>query len=121
MRERDLQLAILDYLRLALGPRFLAVPIPNEGMAMKRTVGEKGTPDIVVTGRLRRRPGNAHGMMWCGWIEVKTAKGRLSAAQADFAAACIHVGVPHAVVRDIEDAEAALRSWGFTPRATAKG
>lgn len=46
------------------------------------------------------------------FLELKRARGRMSAAQGAFADACRTAGALHAVVDTIDDAIATLRAWG---------
>lgn len=50
------------------------------------------------------------------WLELKTASGRQSAAQRDFAALCARLDWPYAVARTIAEAATVLRSWGVRVR-----
>jgi VRR-NUC domain len=46
------------------------------------------------------------------FIEVKSKKGRLTPEQQEFKARCDRLGIPYAVVRSIDQAQAVLTSWG---------
>jgi hypothetical protein len=53
------------------------------------------------------------------FIEVKTAKGRLSKDQEEIRGKFVSLGTPHAVVRSIEDVRAALAHWNIQTRESA--
>jgi hypothetical protein len=48
-----------------------------------------------------------------GFLEVKSATGRLTPAQQEEITALRHDGFPVAVVRSVDEALAALREWGW--------
>jgi hypothetical protein len=47
------------------------------------------------------------------YMEVKTADGKLSQSQVEFQADCERRGIPYAVVRSIDEAQAAVNGWGL--------
>jgi hypothetical protein len=113
-REQEIQIAIVQYLRLALGQRWLVFHPANEGMRswvagrkMKEMGVVAGMADIVVAGSVMVLTGR---MPFHGFIEVK-AKGKLTPAQRDFRDFCQVNGMPWACCGSPEEAEVALRSW----------
>ena len=112
--EDAIQSGIVDYLRLVLQPgAYIVFSVPNgakrsmaEAGAKRRTGLLAGVWDICILG-----PGGA---TW--WLETKTDKGRLSVPQEAMRAFMADGGVPHAVVRGIDDAQAAIRCWGLRTR-----
>ena len=114
--EDTLQASIINYLRLVC-PDLIIAAIPNggkrgpaEAAMLKRTGMLKGLPDIVIVGYL----GQSY------WIEVKTAKGRLSPAQSAIALQMTTMGVPSAVCRSIDDVRVALAAWKIETREVRK-
>lgn len=108
--EQAIQGHIVQWLRW-LGPRlgaeWFAVPnggarSPIEGAIFKGQGVKPGVADLV--------------FIWGGGsacMEVKTKDGRVSAAQIEFRARCDRRGIPYAVVRDIDEAQAAVHGWGL--------
>ncbi|MFN8992433.1 MAG: VRR-NUC domain-containing protein [Pseudomonadota bacterium] len=76
-------------------------------MRLKRLGMVAGDPDLRVW--MPRLPG------WplVGFLEVKSATGRLTPAQQEEIAALRADGFPVAVVRSVDEALAALREWGW--------
>ena len=115
--EETIQKGVVDYLRLVLRPdMFVVFSVPNgakRGMAeagvKQRTGLLAGVWDICILG-----PG---GSTW--WMEAKTNTGRLSAPQEAMGTFMINAGVPHRVVRSIDDARKAVRLWGLETREAA--
>ena len=112
--EDTIQAGIVDYLRVVLPPgRFVVFSVPNGGKRSMAEAGVKrrtgllaGVWDVCILG-----PGGA---TW--WLETKTDKGRLSEPQRDMRAFMVAGGVPHAVVRGIDDVAAAVAAWGLPTR-----
>jgi hypothetical protein len=105
--ERAIQIAIKQLLIMR---GIVALHIPNGGKRsavagwMLRAEGMiAGAPDLLLL----------HSNGRTGWLEVKAAKGRLSDAQRAFHALLTRKGHRVAVVRSVDDAEAALREWGW--------
>lgn len=105
MTEHSIHKAIWQYLEYSL-PHGWIVFHPNQNARSKvsaaraKALGFKaGIPDLIIIG-----PGGQ-----ALFAEVKTAKGRLSDPQKEFASYCDDWLVPHAVVRSVEDAEAFIR------------
>jgi hypothetical protein len=123
--EEAIQSAIVSYLRLAL-PNHLVFAIPNGGLRSKREAARMvglgvlaGVADLQVIGPMPGRSHtelnfHVHGVS-C-FIEVKTAKGKLTAAQEAFRDHCRRCFIPWACCRSVEEAHTALVSWGLNPR-----
>jgi hypothetical protein len=107
--EHQLQSALCNYLDLSLKRDLDYFAIPNGGLrnirvaaSLKAEGVKRGVPDICIMlpyGRV-------------GWMELKTTKGRQSLEQKGFEARCARIGHPYALVRSIDDAQAALMEWG---------
>jgi len=103
MSESALQTAIVEYLGWAL-PNALVLHLHNnprsaiEGAKLKRMGLVKGAPDLLVC--LPRGQGL--------FLEVKTAKGRVSREQFAFHNRLIPLNWPIAVVRSVDDVKRAL-------------
>lgn len=124
--EQQVHVAIVSYLRLALGQDWLVVHVPNEGLRSRVAGGVMrqmgmlaGLPDIMVVGPPQRYtvdvglPGGASLVChFLGFIEVKTDKGNLTPAQEAFRDDCRRTLRPWACCRSIDDAREALRQWG---------
>jgi sporulation protein YlmC with PRC-barrel domain len=113
--ETPIHIAIVDYLRLILPNALVFHPANGgkrnmrEAVALKRMGVLAGVPDLVIItqeGRL-------------AFLEVKDAKGTLSAPQKAFGAALDAAGVPWAVVRSVDDARRVLSLWGIETREAA--
>lgn len=107
------QKAIVEGLRRVLGKLYLVIHVPNEGERSESMNGilvgmgmVPGAADLVIAGA-----------GFCGFLEVKGAKGRLSHEQETFRQDCAARGIPYAVVRDVDEAVDAAVSWGIASRA----
>jgi hypothetical protein len=107
--EAGLQEAVVRYLRLTLRD-CVVFSIPNGGLRsfktaklMKRTGALAGVFDLEILA-----PGGR-----CFFMEIKADKGALSPAQQVFKLALIRMGHPYAVIRSLDDVEAALIQWGL--------
>lgn len=104
--EKTVQKNIMQWL-MALGYCVEHVPAggPNAlHRAMMHHQGyRKGFPDIIVLDRNGR----------VGFMEVKTARGKLSADQVWWRDEMAQRNMPYAVVRTIADAETAIDEWGW--------
>lgn len=72
--------------------------------ALKKAGVLPGMADLILFDRRARR---------VGFIEVKSAKGTVSEAQERFADLAAVWGWPYAVVRSVDDTQAALDQWGW--------
>ena len=112
--EDTIQAGIVDYLRVVLKPgAYVVFSVPNGAKRSAAEAGMKqrtgllaGVWDICILGD--------GGATW--WLEVKTDAGRLSAPQQAMQAFMDARGVPHAVVRGIDDAAAAIDGWRLHTR-----
>lgn len=114
MTEHAIQTAIMSYLDEALPASYRAFAIPNggkrdriTGAIMKREGVKAGVPDIAIV-----RNGGA-----VAFIEVKTAKGRLSNSQTEWRDWCGANSVPWALCRGVGDVQAALLDWNVPVKA----
>jgi len=103
--EDDLQLAVMQFLDHALGPRGVAYAIPNGGKRHAREAARlkglgvrPGIPDI--------------GICFDGkamFVELKAPRGVVSEAQRDMARRLNYAGGVVMLCRSVEDVEAQLR------------
>lgn len=115
--EKHVQRSVRDYLSavridafhvpngsvLAGGPRERAI----QSNALKRAGAVNGFPDLILIQRV-------HTGARVGFMEVKREGEKLRKEQADFADRCTGEWfLPFAVVRSVDDAKAALTSWGW--------
>lgn len=113
--EKRLQQAIVAYIR-AVAPQVIVCAIPNAalrtraGGAANAVPGLlKGMPDLEIIA-----PGGL-----CFFLELKTAGGRLSAAQDALRLRLMSMSVPWALVRSIDDVRGALAHWKIETREAA--
>jgi len=114
--EASIQRAIVDYLRAVLRPDCRVAAIPNAarrtrtGRAANAVAGlSPGLFDLMII--------EAGGGVY--FIEVKTAKGVLSAAQSEWKDWLVKHFVPHCVARSVDDVRAALVHWRIETREAA--
>ena len=107
MRESDIQKAVVKWLDLEAAT-LLWFAVPNEGKhhvayrKHQRAMGvTPGVADLVFIGG----GGKAH------FIEMKAAKGSLSASQRIFRDCCKQIGAPWALCRSLEEVQGTLRGW----------
>jgi hypothetical protein len=111
--EKDIQTAIIGYLHAR---DITTVAVPNGSVlagdgraramqmaALKRSGLRPGFPDLIALASGGR----------CGFMEVKREGEKLREDQVHWAGALEHLGHNHAVVRSIDDAQAALKRWGW--------
>jgi len=110
--EAPIQVAIVEYLRLAL-PGALVFAIPNGGLRSKREAARMvrqgvlpGVADLQILGPWE----------FTAFIEVKPRGRKLEPAQERFRDYCHQNMIPWACCRSIDDAYVALVSWGLKPR-----
>lgn len=111
--EREIQAAVMAHWRSLAIPGTLVAALPNAG-AMGQTGLTKGLPDLVVIGGpfLRDR---------AGFIELKTAKGRLRPEQITVGNILVLNGIPYAVTYGRDQPIKTLEAWGVVrPRAAVR-
>jgi hypothetical protein len=106
--EHRIQVALMDYLRLALRPELEVRAIPNGekrhirvASRLKAEGVRRGTPDIFVClpqGRI-------------GWLEMKAPKGVLSPEQKHFRDKVLALGHFWALARTVDQALEHLTEW----------
>lgn len=112
--EEQIQAAVVDWIAVA-APTVIAYAVPNSSV---RAPGRKASNAV---------PGLCKGV-WdlalvlpnghAAFIEVKTAKGVLSADQIGFGRRLAMRGIPHVVARSIDDVRKAFEAWGVPHRET---
>jgi len=117
-KERDLQIAAVDFLRLALPPDCFFFHVPNGGprpivaaVLLKKMGTRAGVPDLIFLGA-GIRP-------FC--IELKAKGGHISPAQAETIAALAQAGARTFICRSLEEVAAAVESSGVKLRARLSG
>jgi hypothetical protein len=115
--EHQIHASILKYLRAVLPHGWLVMHVPNggsrnpiEGARMKALGVVAGWPDISIYGGGHNSGGQAF------FMEVKSAKGRLSNCQHQIIDRLKDMGFPVAVVRSIDDAQRLVAEWGLPSR-----
>ena len=113
MRENELHASVVEFLRFALPEGALFNHAPGEGKRSPRAQAElkasgywAGWPDLEIL-----VAGAAY------FIELKTARGHLSAQQVGTHAALRRCGFPVATCRSLAEVETALQSWRIPLRA----
>ena len=118
MTEADIQIQLVDYLRLVAPQRgFLFFAVPNEGMGEARTGAglgrmarlkrmglRSGVADLVFV-----KDGQAY------FLEMKGPGGRWSDKQQDFARDAAHVGAKYGIAWSFEQALKILKLWAIIP------
>lgn len=112
--EDDLQRAIVGFLRIALPPDATYFHIPNGSLRSKKVAARlnglgtvAGVPDLCVIFRGR-----------ASFLELKSPKGVMSAAQKEMARKLNYCGANVILVRSVEECEAALREACVPLRAS---
>jgi hypothetical protein len=122
MTESAIQKDIVRVLRLGLPHGFLVVGVSNNPRsriagAIEKSMGMvAGLPDLAVYGALVT---DDAATPFTGFLEVKTATGRLSSAQLDIHDRLRSNGFHVATVRSVDDALATARAWGLPLRISA--
>ena len=107
--EHKIQVALVDFLKVAARPEIVWGAIPNGGFRHPRVAQSlqnegvrRGTPDLffcLPEGRV-------------AWLEMKAAKGSLSDDQKIFRDRVLSLGHLWAMARTVEEAALHLASWG---------
>ena len=108
-REHDLQVSLIEYLRLHVHPSVHYFAIPNAAkrswQTAKRMKAEgltAGVADICIM--------LPHGK--AAWLELKRGDEQQSAEQVAFELICSTLSHPYAIARTFDQAIAILRRWG---------
>jgi hypothetical protein len=112
--EAQLQAQIATYLSVALPPNARFHHSPGEGRR-----GWKSQADLKSSGFTTGWPDLE--IVWQGrvyFLELKSAKGRVSPVQAKCHAGLSAAGAPIGVVRSLDEAVARLKEWGIPLRAS---
>lgn len=121
--EDDLQAAIVAWLGYSLRPDVRFCHVPNggrrdirEAKRMKAAGTVAGWPDLQLVWSSLHTVGITRDVPVgrVAFIEVKAPGGRLSPAQVDFESWCRERGIPHAVVRSLDEAVAVVKGWQLT-------
>ena len=110
--EDALHAAVADLLDLVLLPPawWTTFPLGGGGKArggkLKRRGAKKGTLDILI---ISAQTGWGH----ADWIELKSAKGRLTPEQREIMEKLISAGCQVAIARSVADVLAMLDAWGI--------
>ena len=114
--EEDLQRQICHYLAVALPSDALFFAVPNGGLRspkvaarMRGTGTRAGVPDLCVIFR-------GHAL----FLELKTPRGVMSAAQKEMQKRLIYCGAEVMLIRSLEDCEKALREACVPLRGTVQ-
>ena len=117
--EADLQRAVVAALRFALPKDAIIHHCANE----VTEAGPRGAKRQAILVGMGVHPGFADLVILCDgrvlFLELKSLKGRLSPAQAEFRNAVLAQGFGWALVRSVDDALGALADHGFTTRVTS--
>ena len=108
LSEKAIQTAVIDHWRALGVPDSLVAAIPNAGSFGQPGL-HKGLFDLLVIA-----PG-----FGVGFIELKTERGRLSAAQEAFKTVLLRAVVPYAVCSGRDEPIRALEQWGVVRRTAA--
>jgi hypothetical protein len=117
--EADLQRAVVTALRFALPKGAIIHHCANE----VTEAGPRGAKRQAILVGMGVHPGFADLVILCAgrvlFLELKSPKGRLSPAQAEFCDAVLAQGFGWALVRSVDDALGALADHGFTTRVVS--
>lgn len=109
--EEQLQRAVVEHLRRFAKDR-LWHSIPNEAVRSK-TSGARMKKMGLLPGAFDMLFVLPNGL--AAYLEFKSEKGRLSTSQIAFRDTLITLGIPYAVVNNIDQALLVLRGWGVLP------
>jgi hypothetical protein len=114
-RENAIQRSIVDYLLTVIHPRPFVFAIPNAAIRFRNGRAGNAVPGL--------RPGMPDlAFFWRGHpylLEVKTPKGRLSAAQIECHRELSDNFISYATVTSIEDTRRVLSLWRVETREAA--
>jgi hypothetical protein len=117
--EADLQRAVVTALRFALPKGAIIHHCANE----VTEAGPRGAKRQAILVGMGVHPGFADLVILCAgrvlFLELKSLKGRLSPAQAEFRDSVMGQGFGWALVRSVDDALGALADHGFTTRVVS--
>jgi hypothetical protein len=109
--EDQIAAAVLEHWRLFGVPGSLVAAVPNAG-CMGQSGITCGIPDLIVLSPLLGR--------MTGFIELKTKRGKLSAAQKEIGALIVERRAPYAVTYGRDEPIRILEHWGVvTPQRAA--
>ena len=110
--EIQVHKSIVDLLQLSAEPNVIWYHPANgekrnivTAVRLKRMGVHPGVADLAFV-----LPDGRHGRP--AFMEIKSAKGRLSPDQKSFRDRCAAIGVPYALVKSLDDAQQVLRHWG---------
>lgn len=109
--EARIQAAVVAYLRI-IAPHLIVAAVKNESQNPARAVWTgvyPGFTDLILI--------DEHGLSY--FIEIKTVDGVLSEEQKEFRDLCRARRYPWALVRNVNDAKAALSAFGIKTREAA--
>jgi hypothetical protein len=124
MSESQIQTAIIGYLRQMLPSGWIVQSTANkprsaiQGSLEKKMGAIAGWPDIQILGTAHIGT-YMHEAPHAWFIEVKTAKGRVSEVQKDVHGRMRDIGFKVGVARSIDDARALCKRWGLPLREAA--
>ena len=117
MLESDIQIMIVEYLKLL--PNIIFFSVPNESFAPKK--GKLTGPQLGRMSKFKKmglRSGVSdliickNGKVY--FLEVKTPKGKISENQNQFRNEAIFAKCEYAIVRSFDDAVKQLKVWGVS-------
>lgn len=111
--EKLIQAAVIAHWRSFGLPGTLVAAVPNAG-ALGQPGLHRGLFDLIVIGGpyLRDRT---------GWVELKTAKGKLSRHQATFRDTIAYAGIPYAVTYGRDEPIRVLEAWKVVRPVSGEG
>lgn len=101
LREAEIQAAVMRMWRSIGRPHTLVAAIPNQN-AFGQAGLTPGLPDLLILG----------GTVGVGFLELKTATGKLSKPQKAIADLCEHHMLHHKVAYGLDEALRILTDWG---------
>ncbi len=119
--ERNIHRFVCDLLRFNAGDGVVWLHIanerrttPREGAYLKRMGVRAGVADflIISSGWYEGASGYFEEPPSICWLELKTTKGKQSAAQKQFQKDVEIIGCEYALARSVDEAAAVLKQWG---------